>query len=773
MKTVIIFDNFGPYHLARLSACARCCELTAIEVAASSADYAWTREAGTADRNRPGTRALDGSHFRHVTLFERGTSREVHRRELARRMNQALDDCAPDVVCIPGWSDRPALVALHWCAERNVPVVAMSESTEWDDHRIWWKEFTKRKLVSLCGAAFVGGTPHKDYIVKLGMPKELVFFGYDSVDNRYFENKAEDCRRQKSEYRTRYKLPENYFLASARFIEKKNLALLLEAYAAYRKQVEASSRPPFPSRQGATELVAAGLLGDSGSEEGRPGPAPLSTSDPWDLVLLGDGPLRPELSRRVSDLRLDASVHLPGFKQYPDLPAFYALANVFVHASSTEQWGLVVNEAMACGLPVMISNRCGCASELVREGENGFTFNPTNRQELADLMVRMSGLGVNLNAMGKRSREIVAEWSVDRFAESMKAACEAAIGGSRKERGRLARATLAISLQTPDKVFAGGNVRGDRLGVRGIKDLPPVTIKPSFFIIGAPKSGTTSLCEYLKDHPNIYFSAVKEPHFFDSDTSKRLKLNRGTYLSLFSNAKPDLHKAVGEASTGYLFSKVAVPEILDFNPNAKFIVMLRNPVDLVQAWHAEMYFEGVEDVREFEKAWRLEPSRRLGKCIPRTCWETRKLFYSDWGRLGDQVEHLFSVASRGRVKAIVFEDFVTDTKRVYEEVLTFLGLPPCERIAFSPVNENRNVRHAGLQRSLAWAANYFRLIRIMSGLELSLGLGLFRKTLLLNSKPLLRKPASPALRAELTEFYREDIQKLSKLLDRDLSGWVA
>ena len=123
---------------------------------------------------------------------------------------------------------------------------------------------------------------------------------------------------------------------------------------------------------------------------------------------------------------------------------------------------------------------------------------------------------------------------------------------------------------------------------------------PNFFIIGAPKSGTTALSQYLRDHPNIFFSGVKEPHFFDLDTSKRLKLDLQTYLSLFAKARPELHIAVGEGSTGYLFSKVAVSEILKFNPDSKFIVMLRNPVDLVQAWHSEMYFEGVENIRDFE-----------------------------------------------------------------------------------------------------------------------------------------------------------------------------
>jgi hypothetical protein len=298
-------------------------------------------------------------------------------------------------------------------------------------------------------------------------------------------------------------------------------------------------------------------------------------------------------------------------------------------------------------------------------------------------------------------------------------------------------------------------------------------IAPNFFIIGAPKSGTTALSQYLGAHPNIFFSRVKEPHFFDLDTSTRVKAGLQTYLSLFSDAQPDVHKAVGEGSTGYLFSKVAVSEILKFNPDSKFIVMLRNPVDLVHAWHSEMYYEGVEDVRDFESAWKLEGERRRGKCIPYPCWEPKKLFYSEWGKLGDQVERLFSVAARDRLKVIVFDDFVADTRHVYEQVLSFLEVPLDGKDDFATVNESRVLRYPWLQRRLAFTANQARRIRAVSGLNLKWGCGLSQRLFLMNSKPSPRRSISPELRAELNEFFQEDVQKLSKLLGRDLSYWVA
>ena len=191
----------------------------------------------------------------------------------------------------------------------------------------------------------------------LGMPRERIFLGYDAVDNDYFTKGAATARiaerearkrGELSEVRIRYALPARYFLASARLIEKKNLPRLIDAYARYRS---------------------------------------LARNEPWDLVLLGDGPLRPALCSQLHALGLDASVHLPGFIQYEELPVYYGLAETFVHASTTEQWGLVVNEAMASGLPVLVSNRCGCASDLVKEGENGIIFDPYKTDVIAWVML--------------------------------------------------------------------------------------------------------------------------------------------------------------------------------------------------------------------------------------------------------------------------------------------------------------------------------------------------------------------------------------------------
>ncbi len=143
---------------------------------------------------------------------------------------------------------------------------------------------------------------------------------------------------------------------------------------------------------------------------------------PWSLVLLGDGPLKSDLCHLISDLGLQDSVLLPGFKQYDELPAYYGLASAFIHASTTEQWGLVVNEAMAAGLPVLVSNRCGCAMDLVKEGVNGFTFDPFNVEQLADLMLKISELGDGRGKMGAASCEIIEAVDASAFGAGLAAA---------------------------------------------------------------------------------------------------------------------------------------------------------------------------------------------------------------------------------------------------------------------------------------------------------------------------------------------------------------
>ncbi|WP_333689110.1 glycosyltransferase family 4 protein [Methylococcus capsulatus] len=380
MKVAVLFDNLGPYHIARLGAAAQRCDLLAIEVASVSADYAWTPTSLVP--------------FRRKTLFPERDGGATNLRQFLLRLEEAVSDHGSEVLALPGWSRWYVAAGLLFALNRRIPVIVMSESQEIDFPRSAFKEWLKRRYVGLCDAALVGGRPHADYLAKLGMERERIFPGYDVVDNAHFARAAEAARNNASAMRQTHDLPQRYFLASARFVAKKNLDRLIRAYARYRH---------------AAEVDKAGRR------------------DAWHLVILGDGALRPRLQAIIAEEAIGQAVHLPGFKQIQELPVFYALGSAFIHASTTEQWGLVVNEAMATGLPVIVSKRCGCAPDLVEEGRNGYTFDPYDVDALSRLMLKVASDDCDRAAMGRASQEIIARWSPETFAENLSKAVDAAL----------------------------------------------------------------------------------------------------------------------------------------------------------------------------------------------------------------------------------------------------------------------------------------------------------------------------------------------------------
>ena len=380
-RVAILFEILGPYHVARLAGAACAMDVLAVEILEKSGAY------GAAyGLNLPAI----PSALTHVPLGARGGATGTTWRDYERLFDARLGPLALDAVAVCGWASLGSIAATHWAARRGLPVIVMSETTPWDFARAPVVDTIKRGLARHYAAALCGARSHKDYLVSLGLAPDAVFLGYDAVDNDYFANAADAVRDSGAmpELGPGKRLPEAarglYFLVSARFIEKKNLKRLLEAYAAFRA--------------------------------GR-------STDPadWPLVVLGDGKLRDDLEALRGMLGLSAFVQMPGFRQYGELPSFYATAGAFIHASTTEQWGLVVNEAMASRLPVLVSNRCGCAAELVQEGVNGFTFDPLDTRRMTALMRQMA-TGDARAAMGAASRRIVADWGPERFGAGLAAA---------------------------------------------------------------------------------------------------------------------------------------------------------------------------------------------------------------------------------------------------------------------------------------------------------------------------------------------------------------
>src|SRR5688572_9664509 len=215
-----------------------------------------------------------------------------------------------------------------------------------------------------------------------------------------------------------------------------------------------------------------------------------------------------------------------------------------------------------------------------------------------------------------------------------------------------------------------------------------VAARPSFFIVGAPKCGTTALYEYLRPHPNIFMPEIKEPHYFARDlgTYPRIKTPED-YQAIFAPATAQ-HLRLGEASVYYLRSTVAIPAIREFNPEARLIAMFRNPVDMVYSLHSQLLHVSEETVADFETAWRLQERRARGLDLPPGIRSALLVQYYQVGQFGTQAERLLSCFPREQVKLILYEDFAASPQRIYDEVLAFLEVPHDGRSEFPRINEN-------------------------------------------------------------------------------------
>ncbi|MBA93857.1 MAG: hypothetical protein CMG47_02210 [Candidatus Marinimicrobia bacterium] len=216
---------------------------------------------------------------------------------------------------------------------------------------------------------------------------------------------------------------------------------------------------------------------------------------------------------------------------------------------------------------------------------------------------------------------------------------------------------------------------------------------PNLFIVGAPKSGTTFLYYYLKQHPDIYFPNFKEPHFFGSDLIRRngaYNLSLDEYQDLFKTDK----KIIGEASTFYIFSKDAPEEIYNFNPKAKIIIMLRDLVDLVHSLHSQFVFSGDEVIEDFTQALELEDSRLSGNRIPNQTTVVNKLFYtSNILSLPRSIQSFIRYFGRENIKFIDLDDIKKNPKKVYFETLEFLNIDSNLNIPdFKIINKNKTYK---------------------------------------------------------------------------------
>jgi Sulfotransferase domain len=298
-----------------------------------------------------------------------------------------------------------------------------------------------------------------------------------------------------------------------------------------------------------------------------------------------------------------------------------------------------------------------------------------------------------------------------------------------------------------------------------------MTTTPNFFIIGAPKCGTTAMCEYLHTHPNIFMSDSKEPFFVAIHSAPSHRATMADYLSRFANANSQ-QVIVGEHSTPYIQSAQALEKIRLLSPDARLLVMLRRPTDLVYAYHAQMRKQGIEVEWDFEKAWNLQPMRAMGKSIPRGI-NPHLLDYKWIGSVGSQVDSLLQIFPRSQVHFIRFEDFAKDAGTEYRRVLEFLGIPDDGKVEFPKANENTHFKSARIAKLPRYLRSRVGVNRIKA-IKDALGIRQFGITPAIdkfNKEVRPRPPLRPELRRHLDELFTPEVVLLEKLLGWDLSKW--
>lgn len=298
---------------------------------------------------------------------------------LNRGLKTALRKAAPDVIVCGGYNYLASWQALRWAARNRVPFISWVESTDRDFRgRNWVIESLKKRFIRRCDAFVVPGKSSFQYVRNYGAREQDIFTAPNAVDSELFSGKAEAARRDDAMVRLALQLPPRFFLFVGRLVREKGVSDLLEAYAKLSPDLRS-------------------VIG---------------------LVLVGEGTAHAELVDRARQID-PGKVQFAGFVHRDQLAGYYALADVFVFPSHSDPWGLVVNEAMACGLPVIASDAAGCAADLVEDHWNGRVVRHGDRAQLASAMEELGQNSSQRDRMGKRSQERILSYSPESCASGL------------------------------------------------------------------------------------------------------------------------------------------------------------------------------------------------------------------------------------------------------------------------------------------------------------------------------------------------------------------
>jgi hypothetical protein len=289
--------------------------------------------------------------------------------------------------------------------------------------------------------------------------------------------------------------------------------------------------------------------------------------------------------------------------------------------------------------------------------------------------------------------------------------------------------------------------------------------KPNFFIIGAPKCGTTSLASWLTEHPQIFTSVPKEPMFFNTDFGGRDICNLTDYEALFAGAN-EQNIAVGEASTFYLCSRTAVPSILEYSPDARFIVLLRKPQEMIVSLHAQVC-KGLENQHDFAVAWKMQSDRLEGRNPPPFSKWPELYQYGERCRVGSQLERLLTHVPRERVSVHFLEDIKDSPESEFNKTLSFLDVDSFRPKEFLVKNVRVSTKYLSLKRAL----NFLGYLKSLTGVQFSTGL--LRPVYKINQKKQIGNKLSLELTSELDNFFADEIALVEKIVGRVPDIWKA
>ncbi|MFY7829673.1 MAG: glycosyltransferase family 4 protein [Flectobacillus sp.] len=332
------------------------------------------------ERSRVSMGSLDRSTIAYpYELIQDGILEEVPLKKRITGMLSAIQRFKPDVVNITGYYDLAFWVVLFYCKLNGIKTILSNESTAGDHQRKGFKEKLKAFFVRQFDGFFNFGTLSAKYMTELGARPHQLLVNKNCVDNQSIRSIYKNAYLNREQSQINQNLHQHNFIFVGRLIPFKNLPVLMEAFQEALAQTKARN---------------------------------------WGLILLGDGEQKVELEKIVSENGFKQITFLPSVG-WKEVPTYLALADVLVLPSYSEPWGLVVNEAMACGMPVIVSERCGCAPDLVQNQRNGIIINPYSGKELANALASFMDGSYSIHDMGRVSEKIIEEYTPQIVAKEM------------------------------------------------------------------------------------------------------------------------------------------------------------------------------------------------------------------------------------------------------------------------------------------------------------------------------------------------------------------